>query len=475
MSKENAEGENSEGYGKKLGKIVDEFGLGLDDDDLAFLKDEDEEDTEELIRKVKEMSLEIKNEEEKQIKNQKDLEADAIMDKIGSYYDYYRDAKEDKDSDDYEPALKPVDTPVYLNYKAYKRMVGYAQRYADEDKSMKHWKEVYGILIGEVQEKTLVVIKNAIPLKVGGPTGVELEDMHYVDLSEIDNEIWENSVENKKTDFIVGWWHTHPGFGFFFSEVDTYTHLGYQIANPFAVGLIFDHCEKNPKTPLGVAGIRLTDPNDGLRTDFKIIKNLHYDDDVKYIIPKIEKTIKNIKKNMPEVIQKINYIKDTLRKRGLSQLQRNHGLLMVDRKDVKVAKGEYESDDLEERVYTWDPDFKKKTKRIPKFLEKMRNEILKYESLLRVLYEEGETKQKKFENRREKFREKINKLLEKPIEKYEYLRNRYEETIEVIYPFQPYLDTDERKIIENFEEDFIEYGKILDELKEKAEFNIDNK
>jgi len=471
MSKDNAEGDNAEEYNKKLGKIVDEFGLDIDDDDMAFLNDDDDDDEEELMKKIKEMNFEFKDKGEKESRDKKDIEADDLMDKIASYYDYYKDAKEDKDSEIYEPALKPVDTPVYLNYKAYKRMVGYAQRYASEKTSMKQWKEVYGILIGEVQEKTLVVIKDAIPLVVGGPTGVELEPMHYVDLSQIDQSIWERSVENEKTDFIVGWWHTHPGFGFFFSEVDTYTHLGYQIPNPFAVGLIFDHCEKKPDF-LGVAGLRLSDPNDGLRTDYKLV-DLHFDDEIEIIKPKIEKAIKKVSKNMDNVLEQIDYIDDTLRKKALAQLQRNFGLILVPKKNIKVTDDEEEAEEIEEHVYTWDPDFFKKTYRVPKFREKVENEIKKCEIILKDLLEKEY--EKKFKERKEKFIIKIRKMIDNPNEKYERLMSHFAERIEIIYPFYDYLDTSERKKIEHFEERTSEYYRILEGINERAKFNLEKK
>ena len=40
----------------------------MDDEDLAFLKDDEEEDTEELIKKVKELSLEISKKDENKLK-----------------------------------------------------------------------------------------------------------------------------------------------------------------------------------------------------------------------------------------------------------------------------------------------------------------------------------------------------------------------------------------------------------------------
>ena len=76
---------------------------------------------------------------------------------------------------------------------------------------------------------------------------------------------------------------------------------------------------------------------------------------------------------------------------------------------------------------------------------------------------------------KKKYQTKIEKILEKPNEKYQTLNDHYEETMAVIYPFYDYLDTDERKIIENFGERFSEYGEILEYLKERAKFNIEEK
>ena len=46
--------------------------------------------------------------------------------------------------------------------------------------------------------------------------------------------------------------------------------------------------------------------------------------------------------------------------------------------------------------------------------------------------------------------------------------------IEIISPFFQYLDTYERKIIEHFEERSSEYYRILDDLNNRAELNLEN-
>lgn len=453
--------EKPEDFQSKLDKIIDDLGLDMGDDDSSNLisaqefkseiLDGSEEGAQTKLLEKERAPAEEKKEEGEEIPIEELVELE--LEKKKSVID-------------------PIHTPVYVSWKAYKRMVGYGMRYANDDSDMKNWREVYGILIGEVEEETLVVIKDAIPVCVGGKTGVELEPIHYVDLSQIDASVYERSIENEKTDFIIGWWHTHPGFGFFFSEVDSYTHLGYQIPNAFAVGLIFDHCEhKGDK--LGVAGLRLTEPEEGFLSDYMEV-DLHYDDEIEEYNRKIKKVIKKVKKNMDDVLDELEYIDKTLRRKALAQLQRNYGLILVPKRDVKLTEDEEEAEEEEDAIYVWDPEFFEKRYRIPKFREKIENTLKDYEQELKELYEKGEFK--KFEDKKEKYRKKIKSKLEKPNEWYERLMDDFSQRLSKIFPFFDYLDTEERKIIEHFEERISEYSKVLENLNMRAEFkDLQNK
>ncbi|MHA2181620.1 MAG: Mov34/MPN/PAD-1 family protein, partial [Promethearchaeota archaeon] len=169
--------------------------------------------------------------------------------------------------------VKPSYTPVLLSSKAYERIVGYAIRYANNDMNPGKWREVYGILIGTVENNSKVIVKDAIPIMVGDRAGVTYENKQYVDTAQIDASIHERSIQDKRTDFIVGWWHTHPDMGFFYSIVDRMTQLGYQIPNPYAVGLIFDHCKRESEDSfLGIAGLRLKDPDFGKRSPYTLVE-----------------------------------------------------------------------------------------------------------------------------------------------------------------------------------------------------------
>ena len=360
----------------------------------------------------------------------------------------------------------PFHSPVLLTLKAYKRIVGYAIRYANNDLKPEKWREVYGILIGSIEDNSKVIVKDAIPMIVGDRAGVKYESKQYVDMAQIDATIFERSIQDDKTDFIIGWWHTHPGFGFFYSPIDCMTQLGYQIPNPYAVGLIFDHCEKESDNHfLGVAGLRLKDPELGISSTYNLIE-LNYEFEEKLMLQKAEKVIKKVNKNIETVLKEVEYIDEVLRKKALAQIQRNFGLILVPKEDIIITDDEEVAEEEEQYLYEWDPEFFKKSYRIPKFREKIEDVIaMAYDELDQLI----ETNDKeKYENRKEKLTKKIQSILKKPNEWYDKLMDDFSKKVEIIFPFYSYLDTNERKVIEYFEERISEYSKILDELNKRS-------
>lgn len=367
--------------------------------------------------------------------------------------------------------IDPFKTPVLLTVKAYERIVGYAIRYANEDQNPDKWREVYGILIGSIENNAKVIVKDAIPMVVGSRAGVQFENKQYVDMSQIDASVFERSIQDKKNDFIIGWFHTHPGFGFFYSPIDCMTQLGYQIPNPYAVGLIFDHCKKESDLHfLGIAGLRLKDPELGISSSYDLIE-MKYEIEEKKMVQEIETVIKDVNKNIGKVLKEIKYIDEGLRKKGLAQLQRNYGLILVPKEDIIVTDDEEIAEEDEKYLYEWDPEFFKKSYRIPKFREKI-------EKVFATAYDElddllGKNDKEKCEIRRGKLTKKIQNLLKKPNEWYDKLMDDFSKRIETIFPYYSYLDTDERKVIEYFEERSSEYFKILDELNRRSKLILE--
>jgi phage shock protein A len=143
---------------------------------------------------------------------------------------------------------------------------------------------------------------------------------------------------------------------------------------------------------------------------------------------------------------------------------------MVLKRDIKITDDEIEAETEDYYLYEWDPDIDKKIYRIPKFREKIEKELKKYETNLSEL--NAEKNNHEFNKKKAKYKKKLNEMLSKPNEWYTKIMNDFTEKIEKISPFFDYLDTDERKIIEHFEERISEYSKVLDDLMSRAEFNL---
>ena len=365
--------------------------------------------------------------------------------------------------------IEPVNTPVYLKDKAYLRMIGYAYRYSNENIDPKNWKEVYGILIGTIKEKKKVVVDDAIPISVGGRSGIELDPIHYVDISQINMAMYKNKIEGEG-DFsthIIGWWHSHPGFGFFFSKVDTITHLGYQGPNPYAVGLIFDHTKKTSDF-LGIAALRLKNPKTGIFSSYKMIE-VQYFSEKADINKKIDKEIEKIRKNIDNVVREIEYIEEVLIEKALVKLQKEYGMLLIPKtNEVNSEKTEqYRMD--EDRQFIWDSKFLKISYQIPKFRKNLESLIKKYESRLKNMITENQSNN--INSQKKKYQKKIVSLLKPSYKLYSRIKKDYEERMEVINPFFNYLDTKERLSIEYFQKNVLDYFNILETLKEKGNFD----
>ena len=367
--------------------------------------------------------------------------------------------------------VDPAESPIVISYNAYRRIVGYAMRYGNNDQPQRNWREVYGILIGSIKENKEVIIKDAIPVMVGGRAYVEYKSKHYVDTAQFNTSIYERAIQDNKEDFFVGWWHTHPGIGFIFSPRDIETQLFYQGVNPFAIALVFDHCQKGSKAYyLGVAGIRLKNPDRGMFSTYSNAIKLKFEFPKEKMVKKVDKDVKEINKNSKNALKQIDYIDEVLRKKALAQLQRNFGLIMILKRDIKITDDENEAEEDDYYLYEWDPDISKKIYRIPKFREKIEKELKKCEEILINIRKENHTSN--YLKKKEKFRKKIKEMLIKPNEWYQKIMNDFTKKIEIIFPFFDYLDTDERKIIEHFEERSSEYQKILDDLNSRSDFNL---
>ncbi|TXT59291.1 MAG: hypothetical protein BAJALOKI2v1_230036 [Promethearchaeota archaeon] len=367
--------------------------------------------------------------------------------------------EEDQEKSEYS------DSPVILNWKAYRRIVGYGYRYANNKISPKDWKEVYGILIGSVIQDKKLLVKNAVPIVCGHRAGVKYEDKQYVDMAQIDESVYEDSIKNKKDDFIVGWFHTHPGFGFFLSNIDTTTQLGYQLPNPFAAAVVFDHTKKE-EDHTGISVMRLKHPKKSMFSAHMEVP-IEYSPSKEFVLKRIERELSKIDKNMEELLDELDYIENKLHKKAFPELRDKFGLIP---KKVKSTEsfGEYLKSSQEEEEYVWDQEELEEDYEKPPFRKEFENKLKEYESELKALKKEGNLKD--FQKKREKYIKKMKDMLKKPNEWVVKLKEDFTEKKKSIenHPLFEYLDSNEREIIKAFERKLTLYISILEEFNSNA-------
>ncbi|MHA1300253.1 MAG: Mov34/MPN/PAD-1 family protein [Candidatus Helarchaeota archaeon] len=175
--------------------------------------------------------------------------------------DTKNEKKEEKKIEKKEPSDFKEKGIVRLSFDAYLTIILHACRFANSKLPMDAWKEIYGFLIGKLDGDD-VIVENAVPMAHGSSVEVEFDDEHYIKSAQID------SMAAERGQFMVGWYHSHPGLGLFLSNTDIKNHLGYQGPNPKAIALVFDHTKLNPPDHPGFEIFKLDDPNLGTMSDF---------------------------------------------------------------------------------------------------------------------------------------------------------------------------------------------------------------
>jgi len=136
----------------------------------------------------------------------------------------------------YSHSIKEINAIFHL--KSIKKIMLHTIQYSNPYLSKWRWKEVIGILGGKVI-KNNIIVTDSFAINHGGHYEVKFNNKNYILAAEINSKLYEHN------EFFVGWYHSHPGLGFFYSDTDILNHIGYQDGNPLAIGLVFDHTQFN--------------------------------------------------------------------------------------------------------------------------------------------------------------------------------------------------------------------------------------
>jgi proteasome lid subunit RPN8/RPN11 len=158
---------------------------------------------------------------------------------------------------------------VLIKYDAFRKIIAHVLRFANESKESSE--QVLGVCVGAFfNDKKSFIISDAIPIMHGD--AVELgfsQDIH-----DSINEVKENYSESNSN--IIGWYHSHLGYGLYFSNSDKVNNLNFQNAeNLYGFGIVIEQTLMNEGENYGFEVYRLKDHTKGadsnyIRVEFEI-------------------------------------------------------------------------------------------------------------------------------------------------------------------------------------------------------------
>ena len=186
---------------------------------------------------------------------------------------------------------------INLDYKALNKVLRHGMRFSNLNIPRDKWVECMGFLVGNVEDDK-VEIKDAIPMVHGNIVEVEFKNEHYAKADEINQSLTDEN-------WIIGWYHTHPGHGLFLSTVDKINHSGYQSLNSKAIALVFDPSKFHDENELEeyIKIFRLKNPELREKSDFTEIESVEITHSFQEIIASICEVSMLKSKGFPLVLE----------------------------------------------------------------------------------------------------------------------------------------------------------------------------
>lgn len=95
--------------------------------------------------------------------------------------------------------------------------------------------EVMGLMLGEFVDEYTVRVVDVFAMPQNG-TGVSIEAVDAV----FQTQMCDMLKQTGRPEEVVGWYHSHPGFGCWLSSVDENTQQSFETLNPRAVAVVID-------------------------------------------------------------------------------------------------------------------------------------------------------------------------------------------------------------------------------------------
>jgi len=114
--------------------------------------------------------------------------------------------------------------------------------------------EVMGLMLGDFVDDYTVRVVDVFAMPQSG-TGVSVEAVDYV----YQKDMLEMLKQTGRPEIVVGWYHSHPGFGCWLSGVDINTQQSFEQLHPRAVAVVVDPIQ-SVKGKVVIDAFRLINP-----------------------------------------------------------------------------------------------------------------------------------------------------------------------------------------------------------------------
>jgi 26S proteasome regulatory subunit N11 len=114
--------------------------------------------------------------------------------------------------------------------------------------------EVMGLMLGEFVDDYTVKVVDVFAMPQSG-TGVSVEAIDYV----FQTKMLDMLKQTGRPEMVVGWYHSHPGFGCWLSGVDINTQQNFEQLNARAVSIVIDPIQ-SVKGKVVIDAFRLINP-----------------------------------------------------------------------------------------------------------------------------------------------------------------------------------------------------------------------
>ncbi|ONI06072.1 hypothetical protein PRUPE_5G038400 [Prunus persica] len=118
--------------------------------------------------------------------------------------------------------------------------------------------EVMGLLLGSFPDEYTTHVVDVVAMPQRG-TGVSVEAIDHV----FQTDMLDMRKQTQRHEMVVGWYHSHPGFGCWLYGVDMTTQQGFEALNRRAVAVVVDPIQ-SVKGKVVIDAFRLINPNTAL-------------------------------------------------------------------------------------------------------------------------------------------------------------------------------------------------------------------